>query len=214
MFTGLVQHLGEIKQVRPSGGGLEIEVFCPEIAKEVKPDDSVAINGVCQTVTHCNESTFRVFAIQVTLTKTNLGQLQSRKKVNLELALRPMDRLGGHFVQGHVGGLGKLIKLEVDQKNRHLYFSFPPQLRKYFILEGSIAIDGISLTIADLSNDYLMVSIIPHTMENTNLQFIKCGDQVNLEVDMLAKYMENFLRPFLSRAQQKPTLTDLQEMGY
>jgi riboflavin synthase len=130
----------------------------------------------------------------VTLEKTSIGSLKVGSIVNLELALRPMDRLGGHIVQGHVNGLGKVKNIKTLGKNFEIEFSATPDLFKYIIKEGSIALDGISLTIARITNKSFTVSIIPHTYENTTLYSKKIGDSVNIEVDMMAKYLENFLR--------------------
>ena len=130
----------------------------------------------------------------MTLQKTSVGGLKAGDKVNLELSLRPQDRLGGHFVQGHVNAVGKIKQINTTGENWEIEVSFSTELRKYMISEGSIAIDGISLTIAKLTNDSLTVAIIPHTLEKTTLGTKKVGDNLNLEVDMIAKYIENFLR--------------------
>lgn len=194
MFTGLIQEVGTIESVSTNKEGKEFVIRAPELIKEIQIDDSVATNGVCLTATKIDGDTFRVQAIHVTLEKTSLGQLKTSDKVNLELSLRPQDRLGGHFVQGHVNGLGKIQKIEKIGNNWEIGVTFPPELRKYMISEGSIALDGISLTIARLSENTFTVAIIPHTLEKTSLSAKKVGDVLNLEVDMIAKYIENFLR--------------------
>lgn len=130
----------------------------------------------------------------MTLEKTSIGKLKAQDKVNLELSLRPNDRLGGHFVQGHVNTLGKIEKIQKTGDNWEIEVSFNPEYRKYMISEGSIALDGISLTIAKLTDVTLTVAIIPHTLEKTSLSAKKVGDVLNIEVDMMAKYIENFLR--------------------
>jgi riboflavin synthase len=169
-------------------------IRAPGLIKEIAIDDSVATNGVCLTATKINGDTFRVQAIHMTLEKTSIGYLKSGDKVNLELSLRPQDRLGGHFVQGHVNALGKIVKIATIGNNWEVEVSFPTDLRKYMISEGSITLDGISLTIARLTDSTLTVAIIPHTLEKTSLSSKKVGDVLNLEVDMIAKYIENFLR--------------------
>lgn len=193
MFTGLIQEVGTIESVTTNAEGKEFVIRAPSLIKDIQIDDSVSTNGVCLTATKISGDTFRVQAIHVTLEKTSLGHLNSKDKVNLELSLRPKDRLGGHFVQGHVNALGKIQKIEKIGNNWEIEVTFPPDLRKYMISEGSIALDGISLTIARLSEKSLTVAIIPHTLEKTSLSAKKVGDVLNIEVDMIAKYIENFL---------------------
>ena len=193
MFTGLIQELGRIENIITNTEGREFIIRAPSLINEIAIDDSVATNGVCLTATKISGDTFHVQAIHVTLEKTGLGQLKKGDKVNLELSLRPQDRLGGHFVQGHVNALGKILKIATIGNNWEIEISFPRELRKYMISEGSITLDGISLTIARLTDSSLTVAIIPHTLEKTSLSFKKVGDVLNLEVDMIAKYIENFL---------------------
>lgn len=194
MFTGLIQELGTIQSISTNAEGKEFVIKAPTLAKEIQIDDSVATNGVCLTATQVTQDSFRAQAIHMTLSKTSLGALRVGDKVNLELSLRPHDRLGGHFVQGHVNGLGKIASIKTIGENWEIEVSFPKELRKYMISEGSIALDGISLTIARLTDTTLTVAIIPHTLEKTSLSSKKVGDALNLEVDMIAKYIENFLR--------------------
>lgn len=194
MFTGLIQELGTIESVHTNAEGKEFVIRAPGLIKEIAIDDSVATNGVCLTATKISGDTFRVQAIHMTLDKTSIGKLKAQDKVNLELSLRPSDRLGGHFVQGHVNTLGKIEKITKIGDNWEIQVSFSPEYRKYMISEGSIALDGISLTIAKLTDVTLTVAIIPHTLEKTSLSTKKVGDVLNIEVDMMAKYIENFLR--------------------
>jgi riboflavin synthase len=194
MFTGLIQEVGIIESINTNAEGKEFVIRAPHLIKDIKVDDSVATNGVCLTATKIQGDTFRVQAIHVTLEKTSIGYLKPKDKVNLELSLRPQDRLGGHFVQGHVNALGKIKKIEKTGNNWEIEVTFPDELRKYMISEGSIALDGISLTIARLSDTTLTVAIIPHTLEKTSLSSKNVGEVLNLEVDMVAKYIENFLR--------------------
>lgn len=193
MFTGLIQEVGTIESITSNAEGKEFIIRASGLIKDIKIDDSVATNGVCLTATKISGDTFKVQAIHVTLEKTSIGTLKPKDKVNLELSLRPHDRLGGHFVQGHVNTLGKIKKIEKTGNNWEIEVTFEPSLRKYMISEGSIALDGISLTIARLSENSLTVSIIPHTLEKTSLSSKKVGDVLNIEVDMIAKYIENFL---------------------
>ena len=194
MFTGLIQETGTIKSITSNTEGKEFVIEAPSLIKEIAIDDSVATNGVCLTATKISGNTFRVQAIHMTLEKTSLGQLRQGDKVNLELAMRASDRLGGHMVQGHVNALGKIKNIETKGENWEIQVDFPKELRKYMILEGSICLDGISLTIARLEASDLTVAIIPHTLERTTLGVKKVGDFLNIEVDIVAKYIENFLR--------------------
>lgn len=200
MFTGLIQDKGRIIAIHPNREGREF-VIATGMHADIQVDDSVATNGVCLTATEVKDGAFRCQAIPMTLEKTNLGKLAVGDEVNLELSLRPHDRLGGHMVQGHVSGVGQIIDIKDLGKTWEFRVQFPTELRKYMILEGSIAVDGISLTIARLAELELTLAIIPHTLEKTTLGGKKIGDSVNLEVDMVAKYIENFLtRSEASRA--------------
>ena len=194
MFTGLIAEVGTIQSIRTNTEGKEFTIRAPGLIQEIKVDDSVATNGVCLTATEVTGDVFKVQAIHMTLEKSSLGFLKENDKVNLELSIRPDDRMGGHFVQGHVNAMGEVKQIVTKGKNWEIEVSFPPELRKYMISEGSIALDGISLTIARLTDQTLTVAIIPHTLEKTSLSTKKVGDHLNLEVDMIAKYIENFLR--------------------
>lgn len=193
MFTGLIQELGTIKSIQTNTEGKEFVIEAPALIKDIQIDDSVATNGVCLTATAISNSTFKVQAIHMTLEKTSIGTLRTGDRVNLELSLRPQDRLGGHFVQGHVNALGKIKQIKTVGANWEIEVSVPQELRKYMISEGSVTLDGISLTIARLTETSLTVAIIPHTLEKTNLSSKKIGDALNIEVDMIAKYIENFI---------------------
>lgn len=194
MFTGLIKEIGTIKSIRSNAEGKEITISSSTLLPEIMIDDSVAINGCCLTATKINSNSFRVQAIHVTLDKTIIGTLKPGSKVNMELALRAMDRLGGHFVQGHVNGIGEIKNINSRGKNYEVSIEVPSDIKKYLIQEGSIAIDGISLTLAKVdSTNIVSVSIIPHTWDNTILNTKKAGSVVNIEVDVLAKYIENFM---------------------
>lgn len=194
MFTGLIQEVGTIESIEENTEGRVFVIHAPHLTKDMKIDDSIATNGVCLTATKIEEDKFRVQAIHITLEKTSLGSLTKGSQVNLEPSLRLMDKLGGHMVQGHVNGKGEILEIGKTGENWNIKISLPSELRKYMILEGSIALDGISLTIARLNDEDLTVSIIPHTLEKTSLFSKKIGDDLNIEVDMVAKYIENFLR--------------------
>jgi len=194
MFTGLIKDIGTIKSFSRNPSGAKIVIQSKKLIEEIAIDDSVATNGVCLTATHVSDDSFSVQAVHVTLEKSNLGALKAGDKVNLELALRATDRLGGHLVQGHVNGIGKITNIKQLGNNWEFHFKTEPSLYKYMIKEGSICIDGISLTIANIDKTNFSVSIIPHTYENTILYTKKIGDSVNIEVDMMAKYLENFVK--------------------
>jgi riboflavin synthase len=193
MFTGLIQEIGTVVSVSQNKEGKEFIIKAPVLIKEIQIDDSVATNGCCLTATEIKGETFKVQAVHMTLQKTSIGLLRPNDKVNLELSLRPQDRLGGHFVQGHVNAMAKIKQIKTIGENWEVEVSFPTELRKYMISEGSVTLDGISLTIAKLGPESLTVAIIPHTLEKTTLGTKKAGDHLNLEVDMIAKYIENFL---------------------
>ena len=193
MFTGLIKEIGEIKSVVTNPEGKLLGIKSRELIKEIAIDDSVSVNGACQTVVKVKGDIFYVQAVHVTLEKTTFGSLKPGNPVNLELSLRPMDRLGGHFVSGHVNGTGQITKVLSQGKNWLITVKYPKELEKYIIQEGSIAIEGISLTVAYLKKGEMTVSIIPHTYEKTTLGSKKVGDKVNLEVDLLAKYIEKLL---------------------
>ena len=206
MFTGLIQAIGVIKQVSGSPEGKTLTIHCPELIGNIAVDDSIAVNGVCLTAAERGPDGFIAHAIHTTLEKTTLGSLDPGQRVNLELAMRASDRLGGHLVQGHVNAIGRITGIDTQGNNWQIHISFPADLRKYMIAEGSITLDGISLTIAKLADSQLMVSIIPHTLANTTLKDKAVGDSVNIEVDIMAKYIENFLRadPALANAWAQP----------
>ena len=194
MFTGLIKDVGRILSLVRINEGLLFEIeSC--LVEEVEIDDSVSINGVCQTVIRKSHKSFFVQAIQTTLEKTTFGVLRVNDRINLELALKVSDRLGGHFVQGHVNGVAKVTNIEQIGGSRKIWLKVPAEFIRYMMKEGSVALDGISLTMADVdvSGSRIAVSIIPHTMERTVANYWKIGTVVNLENDMLLKFVENLL---------------------
>jgi riboflavin synthase len=194
MFTGLIQAIGVIEQISETAEGRLLRIHCPDLIKDIAVDDSISTNGVCLTATAVGNEGFTAHAIHTTLEKTSIGGLHQGDRVNLELAMRASDRLGGHMVQGHVNAVATVTAIAMRGENWQFHVAFPENLRKYMILEGSITLDGISLTIAELGDSSLMVSIIPHTLRHTTLADKTAGSLVNLEVDIMAKYIENFLR--------------------
>lgn len=191
MFTGLIKDLGNIVSVVENKEGRIFEIQT-NLVFDIEIGDSVSVNGCCLTVTQMHGEIITVQAVHVTLQKTTLQELLRDDKVNLELALRLSERLGGHLVQGHVNCTANLNEVLSQGENYQLWFEIPLNQMKYIIKEGSIAISGISLTVADIKKNLIMITIIPHTWNHTNLKHIKIGSSVNIEVDMMAKYFENF----------------------
>jgi len=190
MFTGLVQALGEITAKQAQGQAVRLVVRAPGPASEARIGDSVAVNGCCLTVVEIDGETLAFDVIPETLDRTSIGAQDVGGVVNLELPLRPTDRLGGHFVQGHVDVVSKLIdKAESGDGDVRLRFSVPEALEGHIVEKGSIAIDGVSLTVASVEGDEFSVALIPHTLEVTNLGRMEPGARVNLEGDILAKYV-------------------------
>jgi riboflavin synthase len=192
MFTGLVEDLGELAEVERSPEGARL-IVRTRLAGELRDGDSVAVNGVCLTAAAVDGDRFAADAMNATLLGTSLGDLEARSPVNLELPLRPSDRLGGHIVQGHVDGVGRVAESQPDGFARRLRIETTPELLRYVVAKGSIAVDGVSLTVADLDERSFTVSLIPETLERTTLGTAEAGTRVNLEVDMLAKYVEKLV---------------------
>jgi riboflavin synthase len=187
MFTGIVRERGRIELLEEATEGLRLEIAAPETAAQLSVGDSVSISGACLTATAVANGTFSVTAVQETLSRTSLGGLAAGDEVNLETAARVGDPLGGHFVQGHVDGLGRVEAVGGDGR---VWVEAPPEILRYCVEKGSIAVDGVSLTISGLRDGTFEVALIPHTLEVTTLGALQPGDEVNLEVDVLAKYVE------------------------
>ncbi len=189
MFTGLINDLGRVSSVERSADGARIRIDASS-ASELSEGDSVAVNGVCLTATEIDGGSFAAEAMNETLARTSLGTLDDGAPVNLELPLRAGDRLGGHVVQGHVDGLGTVAASDEDGFARRVRIDAPGDVLRYVVEKGSIAVDGVSLTVAELDDRSFTVSLIPETLERTNLGSAAVGTPVNLEVDVLAKYVE------------------------
>jgi riboflavin synthase len=204
MFTGLVETLGTVERLERAGSGSRLSVRAPEIAAELAIGDSVAVNGVCLTVVQRDAAVFVFDAIPETLSRTNLGQLKARDRVNLERALRAGDRLGGHIVQGHVDGVGTVDQRLTDGQWLTMWLRCPPALTAEMVSKGSIAVDGVSLTLVDVTADRFSVALIPHTLEQTTLGFRQTGDSVNLETDVVGKYIVKYLHNLSLPGQSPP----------
>jgi riboflavin synthase len=194
VFTGLVLGLGRIASVERSDDGVRLTVATP-VAGELGEGDSIAVNGVCLTAVSIDGGSFSAEVMNETLAHSSLAGVDAGTEVNLELPLRAGDRLGGHVVQGHVDGVGKVVGLRDDGFARFVEIEAPVDVLRYIVRKGSIAVDGVSLTVADLDDSSFTVSLIPETLERTNLGRAEPGTRVNLEVDVLAKYVEKLVRP-------------------
>ncbi|PYT26530.1 MAG: riboflavin synthase [Acidobacteria bacterium] len=194
MFTGIIDELGTVVKLEPGAAGARLEIQCRTVLDDLTPGSSIAVNGVCLTALDLKSNSFSADLAPETLKRSNLGDLTPGARVNLERPLSPGGRLSGHIVQGHVDGTGEFVSLEhLGDENWWLKIRVPAELDRYLVFKGSIAIDGISLTIASLDRNILSVTIIPHTYQNTALGSRRPGDRVNLECDMLAKYVEKLL---------------------
>jgi len=188
MFTGLIESVGRVAGLDAAGSRMRLRIHTA-LAPELTPGDSVAVNGVCLTVTHIQDGAMHADVGPETARITTLGSLRLDAPVNLERAMRADSRFGGHFVQGHVDGTGTVEEVRPEADARWLAVSFPALLASYLIRKGSIAVDGVSLTVAALGGDRFEVMIIPFTWEHTNLGFLRAGERVNLECDMVGKYV-------------------------
>jgi riboflavin synthase len=193
VFTGLVASRGEVVACERSEGGVRLRISAPGV-EDLHEGDSVAVNGVCLTATAADATTFTAEVMRETLARSSLQDVEPGALVNLELPLRPGDRLGGHIVQGHVDGMGTIVAIEADGFARVVTIATAEELLRYVVEKGSIAVDGISLTVAAIDDSSFTVSLIPETLERTNLGAAQPGNRVNLEVDVLAKYVEKLVR--------------------
>ncbi|WP_421920807.1 riboflavin synthase [Marinifilum sp.] len=206
MFTGLIEEIGQIKAIKQGAKSIRLSIAASKIMDDVKLGDSIATNGICLTVVSFDTAGFTADVMPETMNRTNFGSLGLGSKVNLERAVRVGDRLGGHMVSGHVDGLGEILGQEKDDNAIWVSIAAPKNILKYVIEKGSIAIDGISLTVAYVDDKVFKVSIIPLTQDDTTLVAKKVGEKVNLECDMTAKYIEKFM---FHREEEKSQKTDI-----
>ena len=215
MFTGIIEEIGSVAEIRPEGGGIRLTIEAAQAASELKVNDSVSVNGVCQTVVARSGRRFTMQAVEETLKKTTIGRLAAGSRVNLELPVRLNDRLGGHLVQGHVDCVGTISGVETMESSLLISVEYPAEFAKYVIPVGSIAIDGISLTVASKDGNRLTVSIIPHTLEKTTIGRAAMGMEVNLEFDVIGKYIESLLATGEgAKAPSSVTVDNLRAWGY
>lgn len=207
MFTGIIEEIGIISKTKNRANSMEIEICCSKILEDVCIGDSISVNGICLTVTTFDSSCFTTHIMHETLNRSAISTMAVNTQVNLERAMSAKDRFGGHIVSGHIDGIGKISNIKKDGISIWYTIATSDKILKYIIEKGSIAIDGVSLTVAALSHNSFSVSIIPHTAENTILFKKRIGDLVNLENDCIGKYVENFLSADFMHKENKSTIT-------
>ena len=214
MFTGIIEEVGRVARIEQRGENRRVTITADHTPKELKTGDSVAVSGVCLTALDIKPGSFCADLAPETWERTSLSRIHEGALVNLELPMKADGRFGGHIVQGHVDGVGKLIGLEriTESDNWWLHVELPEAIEKYTVYKGSVCIEGISLTVAKLERERCTVAIIPHTVEMTNLHSLKPGDPVNLEADLIAKYVEKMMRG--ESSQSSLTIEDLVEQGF
>ncbi len=215
MFTGIIEELGKITALEKHAGGAKLKIAAKIVTDQTAEGDSIAVNGVCLTALKITANEFSADVSQETLNCSTLGGLQMNSKVNLERAVTPATRLGGHIVQGHVDARGKFLQAQQDGDFWTVRVAFPAEIRQYLVEKGSVSVEGISLTIANLTDDYFEIAVIPKTWELTNLSSLPNGAAVNLEVDVIAKYVERIL--LYGKAEKKNeniTMEKLHDLGF
>jgi riboflavin synthase len=212
MFTGIIEEVGRIARIQQRGENRRVTIAADRIAKELRTGDSVSVSGVCLTALDIKPASFCADLAPETWERTSFSRIHDGALVNLELPMRADGRFGGHIVQGHVDGVGKLIAFDriADSENWWLEIELPDGVEKYTVYKGSISIEGISLTVAKLEGSRCTVAIIPHTVEMTNLHSLRPGDPINLEADLIAKYVEKMMRG----EQSSLTVEDLVQQGF
>src|ERR687886_26990 len=193
MFTGIIEELGRVRSVERRGEGVRMRVEARVVTEGTKDGDSISVNGVCLTALEVDRDSFAADGSRETLQRSTLGALRAGSFVNLERAVTPQTRLGGHIVQGHVDARGRFLSAEEHGGSWTVRIAYPPEIARYLVFKGSVAVEGISLTVAALTEDYFEIAVIPKTWEVTNLSHLNPGDDVNLEADIIAKYVERIL---------------------
>lgn len=193
MFTGIIEEIGRIRTIARGPQSIRLTISCSKVLTDSHPGDSIAVNGICLTAAALGSDWFSADVMPETLRRTNLHQLKLHDPVNLERALRLSDRLGGHMVSGHIDGTGRVVRLVREDNAIRLTFETTPAILRYVVSKGSVSIDGVSLTVAGVDEETLQVSLIPHTAGQTTLGGRKIGDDVNIECDVIGKYVEKML---------------------
>lgn len=216
MFTGIIEEVGTIEEIKQSGDAIRMTIRSNKLLSDVHLGDSIAVNGVCLTVTTYDQKRFSVDLMPETVRGTSLRQLKRGSSVNLERAMAAGGRFGGHFVSGHVDGIGEIKRKDRDNNAVYYEIKVNESLRKYILMKGSIAVDGTSLTVFGVTDDTFTISIIPHTIEETIIGQKGPGDIVNIECDMLGKYIEQFIEQRYSKQEKKSSLSAsfLEENGF
>ena len=194
MFTGIIEELGSVREVEKRGEDARIIIEAHLVTEDIHEGDSIAVNGVCLTALDVQPDSFAADVSRETLNRSTLGRLQAGTRVNLERSVTPATRLGGHLVQGHVDARGTFLSAEPHGGSWTVRIAYPPEIARYLVFKGSVSVEGISLTIADLTNQHFDIAIIPKTWELTNFSHLKPGDEVNLEADVIAKYVERIMQ--------------------
>ena len=214
MFTGIIEEVGKVVRIEQRGENRRITIDAASVSGELKTGDSVAVSGVCLTALNINPKSFSADLAPETWARTSFSRIHEGALVNLELPMQANGRFGGHIVQGHVDGVGKLIELEriANSENWWLHIQMPPEIEKYTVFKGSVSIEGISLTVARLEQNICTVAIIPHTVERTNLGSLHPGDPVNLEADLIAKYVEKMMNGRSASSSPTPSSLTVEEL--
>ena len=215
MFTGIIEELGKISSLEKHAGGAKMKISAQAVMKDSNEGDSIAVNGVCLTATQITSNSFAADVSGETLNRSTLGNLKIGSKVNLERAVTPSTRLGGHIVQGHVDARGEFLAAKRDGDFWTVRIGFPKDIAQYLVYKGSVSVEGISLTIANLAEDYFEIAVIPKTWELTNLSALRNGDAINLEADIIAKYVERIM--LCGKREEKSeviTMEKLQKLGF
>jgi riboflavin synthase len=215
MFTGLVEEVGTVLEIRPAGKAIRLKLRASEILDDVALGDSIAVNGICLTVTHFDKSSFTVDVVPETMRRTTLHELSAGSPVNLERAMAMGKRFGGHIVSGHIDGVGRIVSIADEDIAKVVRVAAPPEVMRYVVEKGSITIDGVSLTVMDHEEDSFRISVIPHTWMITVLRHRRVGSLVNLEADIIGKYVERLLGPHVGGGRKGSLSLDfLRENGF
>lgn len=212
MFTGIIEELGKVQGLEKSAAGARIVIAAKTVTDDAREGDSIAVNGVCLTALNITKDSFAADVSDETLRRSTIGDLRVGSKVNLERAVTPETRLGGHIVQGHVDARGRFLGAVQVGDFWTVRIGYPPEIAPYLVFKGSVAVEGISLTVANLTDEYFEIAVIPKTWELTNLHALKNGDAVNLEADVIAKYVERILS--LRGKSSGLTIEKLERLGY